>query len=156
VAKRPPILSSNQPDLFQQVAGHVPTLEQENAPDLDIEAELLGALRYALREAKKRGLSRERVVERMNLCLPEGQRITKRQLDAWCAESKEFHRIPAALLPAVVWACGVADPVEVITRALGLVTIDEAETLATELGQTVSARVQLGRRERELKRRLGG
>ena len=149
-------LTSEQGDLFQQVVDHTPAHLSDNAPDLDIEMELMGAVQFALREAKKYGLSRERVVDRMNQCLPEHDRITKRQLDGWCAKSAEHRPFPAKYLPAFCWAVrGVIAPVEVITRALGLHVIDAQEYAATELGKTVLDKTRLTQRERQLKNILG-
>jgi len=71
-----------------------------NAPALDLGTELLGALCAALREARDRGLSRERIVGRINLCLAPDQRITLRQLNTWTAPSAEGKRFPAEYLPA--------------------------------------------------------
>lgn len=157
MAKRRKDFASIQPDLFQQVEEHTPAMRAENAPDLYIELEFMGAVAYALREAKKRGLGRDRVVDRMNLCLPEDEKITKRQLDAWCAQSKEHHPFPVQYLPAFCWAVGgIIAPIEIITRALGLHVLDEQEWLATELGKTLVEKTQLARREQQLKRQLEG
>jgi len=154
VARHAENISTIQGDLFQQLE-QPPLYRAESAPDLDIEAELMGALAYCLREAKRHGLSRERVVDRINLCLPEDKHITLRQLNAWCAASKEHHPLPAKVLPALVWAVGgLVSPVEVITRALGLALLDEEEQIATELGRTVAARAELAIRERQLTKRL--
>lgn len=144
-----------QPDLFQQLANHEPEYLSDNAPDLDIEQEFMGQIKYALRTAKKRGLGRERIIERMNMCLPEELHITKRQLDAWCAESKEYHHFPAIYLPAFIWAVrGIITPLEVLTGVLGLAVLDEHEQLAAELGKTAMKRVEATKMERLLKRRL--
>jgi len=145
----------NQPDLFQQLENYEPEYLAANAPDLDIEQEFMGALKYALRMARKHGLSRERVVERMNLCLPEALYVTKRQLDSWCAESQEYKRFPVIFLAAFVWATGgIISPLEIITRALGLHVLDDQEVLAAELGKTAMAKVEAARMERILKQKL--
>ena len=151
-----PKFTSIQPDLFQRLDQREPEYLSANAPDLYIEPEFMGAVAYALREAKKHGLSRERIVERMNLCLPEEQHITKRQLDAWCAQSKEHNPFPAKYLPAFIWAVrGIVSPIEVITRALGLVVLDEQEQLAAELGRAAMAKAEAAKRERTIKQKLG-
>ncbi|HEC12304.1 MAG TPA: hypothetical protein ENI80_03500 [Acidiferrobacteraceae bacterium] len=148
--------SGNQPDLFQQLEGRQAALYDDNAPDLDIEFEFIGAVKYAIREAKKHGVSRDRIVDRMNQCLPTDKHITKRQLDSWTANSKEYHKFPAEYLPAFVWAVrGVISAIEVLTRALGLHVIDETEYLATELGKTVTRKAALAVQERILKTKLG-
>ncbi|MBL1321527.1 MAG: hypothetical protein COA63_010780 [Methylophaga sp.] len=148
--------TSVQPDLFQQLADHEPEYLAANAPDLDIEQEFMGAIKYALRTAKKRGLSRERIVDRMNLCLPEELYITKRQLDAWCAESKEYHHFPAIYLSAFIWATGgIISPLEILSRALGLHLLDEHEQLAAQLGQSMLTKVQASNTEKRIKKQFG-
>lgn len=150
-------LTTDQPDLFRQLDQADAAWLADNAPDLYIRDELRGAMAYALREAKKHGLSRERVVERMNLCLPEEAIITKRQLDGWLASSAEDRPMPAEYLPALVWAVrGIVSPLEVLTRALGLHLIDEHEHIAAELGQTLVAEQRARQRKRILQMRLGG
>jgi len=155
VAKDDKKITTIQPDLFQQLGNHEPDYLSDNAPDLDIEQEFMGQIKYVLRQAKKRGLSRDRIIERMNLCLPEELHITKRQLDAWCAESKEYHHFPAIYLPAFIWAVrGVLTPLEVLTGALDLVVLDEQEQLAAELGRSVLTKVQASKTERLIKKKF--
>lgn len=145
-----------QPDLFQRLIDHEPDYLAANAPDLDIEQEFMGAIKYALRLAKKNGLSRERIVDRMNLCLPESLYVTKRQLDAWCAESKEYHHFPAIHLAAFTWATnGVISPLKVISEALGLHLVDENQIMAAELGKTMLIKVNASKTEREIKQKFG-
>lgn len=157
VDRREKDFTTEQGDLFQQLSGHEAAYRADNAPDLYVRDELLGAVAFALREAKKHGLSRERVVERMNLCLPSEAQITLRQLNGWTAQSAESRPFPADMLAAFCWAVrGVIAPVEVITRALGLHVIDEQEALAAELGETVLHKARIAQRERILKTKLGG
>lgn len=147
--------SSKQPDLFQQLGNHEPEYLSDNAPDLDIEQEFMGQIKFVLRTAKKRGLTRERIVDRMNLCLPDALQVTKRQLDSWCAESKEYHLFPAIYLPAFIWSVrGVITPLEVLTSVLGLVVLDEHEQLAAELGRSVLTKVQASNIERRIKKKF--
>lgn len=149
-------LTADQGDLFLQLGEHTPAFQAENAPDLFIEPELRGALAYCLREAKKHGLSRERVLERMNLCLPEEKHVTLRQLNGWLAASAEDRPFPAEMLPAFVWAVrGIVAPVEVITRVLGLHVMDEQEAMAAELGETILTKARATQRERLLRKQLG-
>lgn len=71
-------------------------------------------------------MSRERVVECINECLPEERHITLRQLNNWSAVCKEQHPLPVWVLPALIWALdGVITPLEVLTRGMGLHLIDE-------------------------------
>lgn len=154
MVKRVKSFTSEHPDLFQSLEG-TPLLHSENAPDLDIELELMASIKYALRQAKQHGIGRERIVDRMNQCLPKEQHITLRQLNAWCAESKEFSNFPAKYLPAFVWACsGIVAPLDVITGVLGLGLVDEEEQLAAELGNTFKMESELRQHRRLLQKRL--
>lgn len=147
--------SSDQGDLFQQLEQPALSAAEANAPDLDINPELLGAINTAIREAKKRGLSRERLVERMNLALPDGGKpITLRQLNAWTAQSKEYHEFPARYLPAFCWATGCHLPLQVLAHPLGLEAVDRRDQAALALGQKLVAKAQLSREVRELQQLL--
>lgn len=151
-ANRRENFSSNQGDLFQQLEAEPLTGE-----DLDIHFELLGALTACLREARGRGQSREHIVERMNELLPEADRkITKRQLDAWTAHSKEYSEFPARYLAAFCAAVGSPLPILVLARAVGRELVDAREAKALRLGE---AQVEVGRLRREAQRlvkELGG
>lgn len=150
MAKAPRNSSSDQGDLFQHLAA-LSALEAQGAQDLDIGLELRGALNTAIRAAKRHGWSRERIVERMNLCLPDAERaVTKRQLDAWTAASKEFHEFPARYLPAFCWATQCDEPARVLASAIGFDLVDARERLALQLGQARVDRARLSREEREL------
>ena len=145
----------NQGDLL--AALDQPTvIDSPNAADLDIGPELLGAMNTAIREARARGLSRERIVDRMNLALPERKALTLRQLNAWTASSAEFHEIPARYVPAFCWATGSDAPLRVIAHVLGLDLVDGREAAAKRLGDNLVAEVRLKRERRALTQVLGG
>ncbi len=152
MARRKAKTTSDQLDLFQQLAE-----PPEAAPDLDIHFELLGALNHAIREGKRRGLSRERVVERMNLALPELEKpITLRQLNAWTAASKEYHEFPMRYLPAFCQALESHLPLLALVQALGFELVDARDGVALELGQKLVAQGRLGRDINALRRKLEG
>lgn len=152
VAKRTKFFTSMQPDLFQHLVE--PTLSA-NATDLDIHLELLGAINEATREAKKRGLSRERIVERMNLCLPDLEKpITLRQLYAWTAASKEYSEFPARYLPAFCWAAGSILPLIVLAKSINYELVDSRDRAALELGTKAVQHAQLAREISLLKKQL--
>jgi hypothetical protein len=147
--------SDHQADLFPELT-RPPVMDSANARDLDIGPELLGALNTALRAARDRGLSRERVIERANQCLPEaGKALTKRQLDCWTAVSREHHELPARYLPAICWATGSDEPLRVLARALGYDLVDAREAAAKRLGEAHVAISGLRREVAALTRRLG-
>lgn len=148
--------TSNQLDIFQRLADE-DALEASTAVDLDIGPELQGAINFGIRDSKKRGLSRERIVERMNLCLPDLDKpITLRQLNAWTAQSKEFSEFPARFLPAFSWACGCTLSVQVLAQAVNHDLVDRREKIALELGQTLVQSANLTRKANGLKKQLTG
>lgn len=156
MAKAREHFSSVQADLFQRLAER-DALEAQAAQDLDIGPELLGAVNQAIREAKRGGLSRDRIVERMNLVLPDqGRPITARQLNAWTAHSKEYHEFPARYLPAFCWATGSIAPLLVLAQAVGHDLVDGREQAALALGERLVAHARLGRDIRNLKKTLEG
>lgn len=142
-----------QGDLFQCLAEPA---EPAPAADLDIHYELLGAISHCLREARARGLSRERVVDAMNRLLPEMERpITLRQLNAWTASSKEYSEFPARYLPAFCAAVGSTQPVLVLARAIGRELVDAREAAAKRLGEAQIEAARLRREAKELLKYLG-
>jgi hypothetical protein len=147
-------LSSDQADLFQRL--EQPARVSPEA-DMDLGPELLGAINTALREARARGLSRERVVDEMNRVLPNStKRITVRQLNAWTAQSKEFHEFPARYLPAFCVATDCDLPQRVLAQAIGADLVDVRESAALRLGQSLIESARLKREQNTLKRTLGG
>lgn len=152
MANRPNSFCPEQGDFFQRLA------EAPAAPvDLDIHQELLGAISQCIREAKSRGLSRERIVERMNLVLPDIERpITLRQMYAWTATSKEYSEFPARYLPAFCWAVECDLPLRVLAAAITRDLVDARDQMALRLGQLNVTKAQLTREERALRARLGG
>lgn len=156
MAKKEKSLTSNQVDLFQQVVDYTPAYRSENAPDLDLRDELMGAISYCLREARKQGISRERVVERMNLCLPESDRVTMRQFNGWTANSAEYREFPLIYIGAFIWAClGNYTPLVVLLQPIGLHITDDEELQVQALGEIVMERKRLMERERQLRNKLG-
>lgn len=155
MAKRQQNSSSVQADLFQQLER--PALESAESLDLDLAPELLGAVNTALREARQNGLSRERIVERMNASLPDLERpVTLRQLNSWTAKSKEFHEFPARYLPAFCQATGSTQPLRVLINALGFDLADLRDQAAIRLGENLITSAQLSRERRDLTKTLGG
>jgi hypothetical protein len=142
--------TSNQRDLFSD---QLP--EPKQYVELDLELELLAAIKQSLRLARQRGLSVDRVADRMSDLLPADKKVTARQLHAWCAMSREYHRFPAALLPAFCTAVECDAALRVLANAIDLDLFDAREQVATRLGHTLAERARLGRELRELQRRLG-
>lgn len=151
MAKERKKFTSIQPDLFQELA-EATALEARDAQDLDINLELMAATKHAIREARQLGYSRERIVERMNLCLPEAAKkdqITLRQLNAWTAHSKEYHNMPARYLPAFCWATQSLLPLLALVQPLGYDLVDGREQLVAQLGSKL---LDQARARRDIKR----
>jgi hypothetical protein len=94
------------------------------------------------------GLSRWEIAGRMGRAL--GAEVTKWQLDAWTAESKEGHRFPAAYLGAWCWATGSDRLLRHLAQRLGLRLVTDAEA---ERAEIQAEREDLRRRQAELRRR---
>lgn len=137
-----------------------PALDQPwdsgNAPALDLGGELMGALCAAIREARGRGLGRERIVDRMNLCLAPDQQVTLRQLNTWTAPSADGKRFPAEYLPAFCWASGSLAPFGALLTPIHHEAVDRRDQLAAELGHAEVEAARLRRTAAHLKRQLGG
>jgi hypothetical protein len=157
--RRPSLLTgeksvpTDQPDLFQ-------CLDQPATPsagaDLDIGPELLGAINTALRLARGRGLSRERVVDAMNRLLPDLDKpLTVRQLNGWTAASDEFREFPARFLPAFCSATDCDLPLTVLAQAIARELVDSREAAAKRLGEHHIQMARLKRELRALQQELG-
>lgn len=144
-----------QPDLFQRSEAAL------SAPpayvDLDVEMELRGAIAQAIREARARGISRERIVDTINRLHPDLTKpVTLRQLNAWTAASKEYSEFPARYLPAFCAAVECDAPLRVLARALHLDLVDQRALAAQRLGENLIQSAALRHERRTLTSTLGG
>jgi hypothetical protein len=148
--------SGAQPDLFGVLdQPRPPVIHQANAPDLNIWALLRGAIDVAMRNAASRQISRPRIADRMNLALPGLKSpVTKRMVDSWMADSKEFHRLPAEWLAAFCWAVEDETPLQIIARTLGYELVDAQQLAAKQLGDAHVEIANLKRTVLDLTRRL--
>ncbi|KGJ92145.1 hypothetical protein [Colwellia psychrerythraea] len=90
-----------QQDLFQAL--HYDPLDEANAPDYDLAAELVGAIQQSIRKSP---YSRAQVVDRINLCLRNSDiTVTTVKFNKWLSPS-QANLIPAAVLTALSWAVG--------------------------------------------------
>ena len=89
-------------------------------------------LRRALnRSIKDCGLSRAQIAGEMSHLL--GVDVTKSQIDAWTAESKDQYRVPAEYLPAFCRVTESNESIEVITDAAGMFSMPGADALRSEI-----------------------
>lgn len=154
MARNQKSITSNQHDLFHQLA-ETTALEAKEAPFLDINLEFMGAVNYAIREARVMGSSREHIVDRMNLCLGDTDKITLRQLNAWTAASKEQHNFPVRYLPAFCWATRCIQPLTMLVKCLGYDLVDGRDQLAAELGNKLLDDARTKREIKQLQTLLG-
>jgi len=156
MAKTAESFTINQVDIFRPLPKEV-ALEAANDADMDVGPELQDALSTSIRNAKQHGWSRERIVERMNGCLPDIEKpITLRQLNAWTAQSKEYSEFPARWLPAFCRACNCTLAIRVLAQAISYDLIDQHDQLALELGRSLAAKRALDRRTKQLTLQLIG
>lgn len=155
-AKPKRTFSSNQGDLFPGL-DQPPVIHRPNAPDLTVAAEFLGKVDGAMRRASSsRNVSRARIADRMNLALPGLKKpITKRMVDSWMADSKEFHQLPAIYLPAFCWAVEDDSAMHVLVNVLGCEMVDAEEVAAKQIGEDTVEIAMLKRRVANLTRKLG-
>jgi hypothetical protein len=147
--------AGEQGELFERLAGPA-VIGRSNAPCLDVWPELLGAIHHALREARENGITRERVVDRMNLALRCQPPITKRQLDCWTANSRKDRHFPLEYLPAFCWAVSSDLPLRILASTLGFDLIDAREVAVKRLGDTHIQMARLRREQGVLTKTLGG
>jgi len=149
MVRRKQLSTSIQADMFQQLAERT-AIEKKEAPFLDINLELMGAINKAIREARVNGMGREHIVDRMNLCLDKTDQITLRKLNAWTAASKESHNFPARYLPAFCWATQCMLPMSMLVQCLGYQIVDGRDQLAVEYGNALLEEAQTKRKLKEL------
>ena len=108
-------------------------------------------LRLALCMAiKKCPLSRWEIAGRMSHLL--GCEISKYQIDAWTAESKDGHRLPGEYLPAFCLVTADHGPLRLLAETAGLFALPGPDALRSEIRrlEEESRRINQERRKREL------
>lgn len=94
-------------------------------------------------------LSRYQIAARMSELV--GREITKTMLDAYAAESKEGHRLPAELLPAFCEATGDWRPLIILVEALGGMVLSPKEKAFVQLVKIEREKKRLERRAEQLR-----
>lgn len=108
--------------------------QESSEGSLNVQTRLCHALTNAV---KTSGLSRWEIAGRMSHLL--GTEITKFQLDAWTAESKEGHRFPAEYLPAFCVATSCREPLQILTDGAGLFCLPGPDALRAEIQRYAEA-----------------
>ncbi len=128
---------------------------QETTKEQAVVVEGAGNVRERLRLAlsaaiKQCSLSRWEIAGKMSHLL--GHEISKYSLDAWTAESKEGHRLPAEYLPAFCSVTGDNGPLQLLAETAGLFALPGPDALRSEIRKLEedSRRINQERRKREL------
>lgn len=140
----------NQISLFDQIEEINPW--KFSAPDYQVETKpLQGRIREAMNEAMKNsGLKRYEVAGRMSEHL--GIEITDSMLNAYTAESKEGHRMPAEFIPAFCLQTKDYKLLEILVAAAGCRMVKSDEIYLLELGRVQQAQKTLQQKERQLQK----
>lgn len=150
MSKQPPKIDApvNRLSLFERLAEEAQERRTEPAAgSANVREKLKEALLLALKEALPK--SRWEVAGKMSHLL--GQEITKYQIDAWCAESKEGHRLPLEYAAAFCQATGCTAPLHVLNDACKIYTVQGPDALRADIlkdEEEIKAR-QLARRKKE-------
>jgi len=114
-------------DILQRVQD-----EHEEAEPTEGRLSIAERLRQALAVAiRSCNLSRHQIAGEMSHLL--GCEVSKTTIDAWTAESKEGHRIPAEYLPAFCKATGDLTPIRIIAETGGMFAMPGPEALRAEI-----------------------
>lgn len=133
------------PDLFEVP---VPTVPLPGALNFSL------ALRHLITEAIKHcPLNREEVAARMSELV--GEPITKHQLNAWTAESREDWRFPLEYLPAFEVACSTTVLTAWIASTRGGKVLMGKEALDAEIGKLERMKEEAARKIKQLKHAMG-
>ena len=148
-------ISGIQHDIFQNLDR--PLFEAIDEEDFDLQHELRGACAQALKLARRRGKSRERVVDEMNALLPNLKKpITKRKLDSWMAESREDHEWPARFIPLLCHVCECDLPLRVMANQILMDLADQRDRYARRLGELEIETSNSNREKQQIKNLLRG
>lgn len=108
-----------QQDFFESLM-HDP-LETENAPHLDLSLDVTSVINQCIRNSV---LSRDQIIDRMNLCLRDSKReVTKVAFGKWLAPS-QANAFPFWAVSAFCWAAQTDAPYKVALQPIGRKVID--------------------------------
>ena len=62
-----------------------------------------------------------------------GSEVSKSMLDAYTADSKEYHRFPVEYLPAFCKVTGSSEPLTITAQAINMFVVPGAEALRAEI-----------------------
>ncbi len=118
--------------------------------ELNINVQLRALLSEEIKHCPR---SRYELAARMSELL--GHEVSKHQLDAWTAESREGWRFPLEYLPALEVALETHSISRYLAELRGCRLLVGREALVNELGKIEKQKGELARREKALKKILG-
>jgi hypothetical protein len=116
---------------------------------LDIDHHVRGLVSKLLKDTP---LSRYQVAARMSELI--GVEVSKHQLDAWTAESRDGWRFPLAYVPAFEAALGTYAITQLLAEKRGCTVNIGADALLAELGKIEHQEMDLKARKAALKQQL--
>ncbi len=140
---------SNQPSLLDLIESAKPAPNRPGA--YDVAAQIREALTAAIKSTPP-NVTRNQIAATMSDLT--GTVITRTMLDAWTAESKDGHRIPAEFVPAFCRATNDYRLYDVLTEPVGGRFFKGRAALVAEAGQIEAQINALKDRKRELQRHL--
>ena len=130
MAKRRKRIDDRQLNLFDYIKQLQACEQKTTEGTLNIRESLRLAINQALKESS---LSRHQVAGEMSHLL--GISITKWMIDAWTAESKNSHRIPAEYVPAFCEVTKFRLPLSILNEAAGIFALPGPDALRSEIQQ---------------------
>lgn len=100
-------------------------------------------------------LSRIQIADGMSTMVGDRQ-VTKQQIDAWSADSKDGHRFPLEYLPAFVHTTKNRSILDLIASRSHCYVINETDALRLELGRLSEEEKRLKEQRRLISQLLGG
>jgi hypothetical protein len=126
--KRKEKIESRQGSLLDLLMSLQSTPEPRTEGSLDVAEKLRLSIIDAIKQSP---LSRWEIAGKMGELL--GRDVSKFQLDAWTAESKEAYRFPAEYLPAFCSATGSQEPLRLLAQAAGMFALPGPDALRAEI-----------------------
>ncbi len=129
--------------------GQLKLFEENEEQNFQIEGELREAITKIIRKSNK-----SRYIIAAMLSEKVGFDITKTMLDAWTADSKEYHRIPAIIIPALSYILNSLELFYILAKPLGIQIVSQDESLLVEIARIKAIKKELETREKILEERL--
>jgi len=139
-------IDGNQLSLLDLLEKINPTTQTPSEGSLDVKNHFLSSIINAIKNCS---MSRWEIAGKMSALL--GVEISKFQVDAWTAESKEKHRFPAIYLPAFCQAVGDFTPLTILAEKAGVFVLPGREVLNAELAKRICRRDEENKEIKKIK-----